>query len=331
MMDQLIENFPGQLKEALEIAKSLTLVKLKYDFHEVVVAGMGGSGIGGQFVQSLIADESSIPLYVNKSYDLPAFVDENSLVIVSSYSGNTEESISAFYSALTRKATIVCLSSGGTLQSEAEINNIPFVALPPGSQSPRACLGYSIVLQLAILHQYGIIKHGILDQFLVASDLIKYENEEIKTKAKTIAVQLAGKLTVIYSADVFEPAAVRLRQQLNENAKVLCWHHTFPEMNHNELVGWVDKMPLAVVYLRTKDDLKKNAKRMDISKTIISGKTNTFIEIYAKGHSRAEKMVYFIHLADWISFFLAQIRGVDATEIKVIEFLKSELEKDSLG
>ena len=330
MMDQLIENFPGQLKEALEIAKTLTPVQVKSDFHEAVVAGMGGSGIGGQFVQSLIADECTVPLYVNKSYDLPAFVDENTLVIISSYSGNTEESISAFHSALTKKAKIVCLSSGGTLQVEAEKNNIPFVVVPPGSQSPRACLGYSIVLQLAILHQHGIIRHALLEHFLIASDLIKYENEEIKNKAKAIADQLLGKIPVIYATDVFEPAAVRLRQQLNENAKILCWHHTFPEMNHNELVGWVDKMPLAVIFLRTKDDLKKNVRRMDISKSVISSKTNTFIEIYAKGHSRAEKMVYFIHLADWISVYLASLRNVDATEINIINFLKSELEKDSL-
>lgn len=330
-MEQLIENFPKQLKEALDIAKTLNPVTGYQEIHEVVIAGMGGSGIGGQFVQSLIADECNIPIYVHKGYHLPRFVDHHTLVIVSSYSGNTEESLSALEAAILQKAIVVCLSSGGKLKEESAKHQLMYVGVPEGSTSPRSCLGYSIVLQLAILHQFGLVKASFLDTFLVASDLIKYENEEIKAKAKAIAEQLAGKIVAIYSTDTFEPAAIRLRQQLNENAKTLCWHHTFPEMNHNELVGWVDKMPLAVVFLRTKDDLKKNVRRMDITKTIITQKTNTFIEIFAKGHSRSEKMIYFIHLADWISLYLAAIRKVDAVEIKVIDYLKTELEKDSLG
>jgi glucose/mannose-6-phosphate isomerase len=330
MMDQLIDHFPQQLKEALEIARNLSLAPIENEIHEIVISGMGGSGIGGDFVRHIVWDECLVPVFVIKGYEFPAFGDKNTLVIVSSYSGNTEETIAVMEKAMEATCYIVCLSSGGKIQELAEKNKIPFIAVPAGSPSPRACLGYSIVLQLAVLHQYGLITSSIPDSFLIASDLIKFEKDEIKSKAKTIAGQLEGKIAVLYTTNMFEPVAVRLRQQLNENSKVLCWHHTFPEMNHNELVGWVDKTQLAVIFLRNKDDNKRNIKRMDISKDIIAGKTNTIIEVYSKGQNRVEKMIYMIHLADWISYFLASFRKVDVMEVNVINNLKYALEKDSL-
>jgi glucose/mannose-6-phosphate isomerase len=326
-METLIKNFPKQLKEAIEISNNIKAIPDTKDVHEVLIVGMGGSGIGGDFVQSIVFEDCPVPVLVIKGYELPAFINENSLVIVSSYSGNTEESIHAFQTALQKKCRIVCLSSGGTIEKEALKNNIPFVTVPAGYPSPRACLGFSVVLQLAILLKYNLIKSSLFEHIQIATDLIKFEQDEIQNKAKTIAQQLSGKFVAIYSTDRFEPVALRFRQQLNENAKVLCWHNVFPEMNHNELVGWADKSPVAVVFLRNKDDLKKNIQRMDICKSIISSKTNTFIEIYSKGQHKIEKLIYMIHLADWISFYLAEIRNVDVSEVKVIDFLKTELEK----
>ncbi|MBK8371610.1 MAG: bifunctional phosphoglucose/phosphomannose isomerase [Saprospiraceae bacterium] len=329
-METLIKNFPKQLKEAIEISNNLKPIPDTKDVREVLIVGMGGSGIGGDFVQSIVFEDCSVPVLVIKGYELPAFINENSLVIVSSYSGNTEETIHAFQTALQKKCRIVCLSSGGTIEKEALKNNIPFVAVPAGYPSPRACLGFSVVLQLAILLKYNLIKSSLFEHIQIATDLIKFEQDEIQNKAKTIAQQLSGKFVAIYSTDRFEPVALRFRQQLNENAKVLCWHNVFPEMNHNELVGWADKSPVAVVFLRNKDDLKKNIQRMDICKNIISAKTNTFIEIYSKGQHKIEKLIYMIHLVDWISFYLAEIRNVDVSEVKVIDFLKTELEKDRI-
>ncbi|MBK6782893.1 MAG: bifunctional phosphoglucose/phosphomannose isomerase [Saprospiraceae bacterium] len=329
-METLIKNFPKQLKEAIEISNNLKPVPDTKDVREVLIVGMGGSGIGGDFVQSIVFEDCPVPVLVIKGYELPAFINENSLVIVSSYSGNTEETIHAFQTALQKKCRIVCLSSGGTIEKEALKNNIPFVAVPAGYPSPRACLGFSVVLQLAILLKYNLFKSSLFEHIQIATYLIKFEQDEIQNKAKTIAQQLSGKFVAIYSTDRFEPVALRFRQQLNENAKVLCWHNVFPEMNHNELVGWADKSPVAVVFLRNKDDLKKNIQRMDICKNIISAKTNTFIEIYSKGQHKIEKLIYMIHLVDWISFYLAEIRNVDVSEVKVIDFLKTELEKDRI-
>lgn len=330
MMDQLIENFPKQLKEALALGASIDLAPRPDIVHEIVIIGMGGSGIGGNFVQSLVFDECPVPVNVLKGYEVPAFADKNTLVLISSYSGNTEESLAAFKIAKQKDCFIVCISSGGKLKQIAQDFGLPFVAMPPGSSSPRACLGYSMVLQLAVLEKYGFISRGFTESFRVASDLIKFELEEIKNKAKTIATQLVSSIVVIYSSDQYEPAAVRLRQQLNENAKMLCWHHVFPEMNHNELVGWADKNPLTVIFLRNKDDLKKNIRRMDICKEIIAEKAQTCIEIYSKGQNRVERMVYSIHLFDWISWYVADLKKIDATEIRIIDYLKSELEKDNI-
>jgi glucose/mannose-6-phosphate isomerase len=125
-----------------------------------------------------------------------------------------------------------------------------------------------------------------------------------------------------------ESVAVRLRQQINENSKVLCWHHVYPEMNHNELVGWTEKNNnLAVVFLRNKDDFKRNAVRMDITKDIYAKYTDTIIEIFSKGQTLVEKSIYLVHLSDWVSWYLSELTGADAIEVRAIDYLKSELAK----
>jgi len=328
MMDQLIQKFPQQLKDGLDIAAMSNIISHAFPIHKVIVAGMGGSGIGGDFVSQIVKEECSVPYLVNKSYEMPGFVDENTLVIISSYSGNTEESEQFLTSVLSTKAKIVCITSGGKIMDLAIKEGLNYITLPAGWPSPRACLGFSIIQQLNVLVKLGLIKAGFLDQIKSSIDLLKFEQDEIKKKAKVIAEQLVNKQIVIYSTDRIESVALRLRQQLNENSKVLCWHHTIPEMNHNELVGWHDKNDqYAVIFLRNKDDYRKNVIRMDITKSIIGQKTPTIIEIYSKGQSLIEKMMYLVHLSDWISWYLSQLKKVDASEIKVIDFLKAELNK----
>ena len=152
--------------------------------------------------------------------------------------------------------------------------------------------------------------------------------EEIKNKAEKIAALIKGKIPVIYTSDRMEAVAVRFRQQINENSKFLAWHHVIPEMNHNELVGWKDVYDnIAVIYFRNKDDFRRNAVRMDINKEVISKYCDSIIEIYSKGQSLVEKSMYFVHLGDWVSWYLAELRGVDALEVNVIDHLKGELAK----
>ncbi len=328
MMDSLIQEFPKQLLEAIEIGKNATINAHQFPIYKAYVAGLGGSGIGANFVQEWIKEEASIPYLVGKGYTIPGYIDRNTLFIASSYSGNTEETLASLEKAKSSGAKIVCIASGGKIIEEAKSNGYDYVQVPQGSPSPRACLGYSIVQQLYILHHLGFIKEDLIKNVKSAADLINFDQDEIKNKAKRIAEIIQDKKPVIYTTDRMEATAIRLRQQLNENSKILCWHHVIPEMNHNELVGWKDlNSDIAVLLLRNRDDFKRNVVRIEINKEIISSKCNTLIEIYSKGQSLVEKSVYFVHLGDWISWYLSEYRGVDAIEIDVINYLKSELAK----
>ncbi len=329
MMDQLIQEFPAQLSEALAIGKTATIHAHNKPIQHILVCGLGGSGIGGNFVATLTEKERKIPMLVSKGYHLPSYVNENSLVIFSSYSGNTEETMSAFQQAENTGAKIVCVASGGKLLAQAAQKGYDHIAVPANKPSPRACLGYSIVQQLFVLKGLGLISDKCIQEIEGSVDFLTKEMEEIKNKAQHIANFLEGKIPVIYSTDVIEPVAVRLRQQINENAKMLCWHHVIPEMNHNELVGWREQNEdLAVLILRNKDDYYRNQVRIDINKEVISKYTSTLIEVYSKGQNLVEQCMYLVHLGDWISWYASELYDdVDAVEVDVINYLKGTLAK----
>lgn len=327
-MDQLIERFPSQLTEALEIGEAAIINAHSEKIDKVFVAGMGGSGIGANFVAEFITDECKLPYVIGKSYHIPAWIDKNTLFVASSYSGNTEETLQALEAAKKKGCKIVCVCSGGKLMAIAKEQNYDYIAVPGNWPSPRACLGYSLASQLYVIYKLGIISKTAIDQLKSSIDLIKYDQEEIKNKAKKIAEIIQGKIPYIYTSDRMESVALRFRQQINENSKYLACHHVIPEMNHNELVGWKDVMNnIAVIIFRNKDDYSRNVTRIDINKEIISKLTNTVIEIYSKGQNLVEKSIYFVHLGDWVSWYLAELRGVDALEVNVIDYLKKELAK----
>ncbi len=328
MMDQLIERFPAQLAEALEIGEAAEIHAHDKELNKVYVAGLGGSGIGANFVASFIRKECSIPYTVGKGYDIPAYVDENTLAIASSYSGNTEETLYSFEEMCSRGAKIVVISSGGKLIEIAKEKGYDYIQIPDNWPSPRACLGYSLVQQLFVMRKLNFISNETILAVKSSIDLIKYNQESIKEEAKKVAQFFHGKLPIIYSEDRIEPVAVRFRQQINENAKLLCWHHVIPEMNHNELVGWKDKDDqFAVCYLRNNDDFNRNQVRMEINKKIISNSTPNIIEIHSKGTNLVEKSIYLVHMVDWVSWYLSELREVDSIEVDVIDYLKSELAK----
>lgn len=325
-MEEMIINFPTQLREALGIGESVTIKAHYQTITRIYAIGMGGSGIGSDFVASFIADECTIPYGIGKSYQIPAWVDSNTLCIAGSYSGNTEETLSALAMAEKAGAKIVVITSGGSLQALAEERGFDMVLLPDTWTSPRACVGYAIVCQLEILNRLACISRKKIDLIKSSIDLIKYDMDEIRSKAEKIAKILFGKMPVIYVEDRMEPVALRFRQQLNENSKVLSWHNVFPEMTHNELVGWTQKTnDLAVVIFRNKDDHKRNMSRIDISRDILAKYSNTVIEIFSKGQSLVEKSIYLLHLSDWISYYLAVLQNVDPVEIKVIDVLKKKM------
>lgn len=327
-MKQLIQNFATQLQEAIQIGKNTPLnTKPSVSINNVVVCGLGGSGIGGTLLNNLLDQEIEIPLIVNKKYTSPNFANENTLVIISSYSGNTEETLQAFESARAKKCQIACVSSGGQVEKIAVENQFPFIKIPNG-MPPRACLAYSFVQLFYILNHYNLINNSFEKGLKEAIDLLTTEDETIKTKAKDWANKMLNKIPILYSADNFEAVAIRWRQQINENGKMLCWHHAVPEMNHNELVGWrIKNDDFAVFFLRNETDLPKIQQRIDLNKEIISKYTPNIYELWSKGNSMIAKAMYLIYLGDWVSYYLSELRNVDATEVKIIDYLKGELAK----
>jgi glucose/mannose-6-phosphate isomerase len=324
MMKELISRFPAQLQEAAAIAGKASLSQPAKPLRNVLICGLGGSGIGGTLVKEIVHNNATVPIEIIKSYSIPAYVNKHTLVICSSYSGNTEETLEAFKQATEHKAHIVCITSGGLLLELAKQKGISFIVVPPG-MPPRACLGYSLTQLLHCLAFYRISTVNI-SHILTAADQLECEQEAIRKEAAGIAEKLVSKIPVIYSTSLHEGVAVRLRQQLNENAKILCWHHVFPEMNHNELVGWSHEYPeLCVILFRDKPEHPRNEIRIEICRKIFEKYAGGYVEIYSKGANPIEKIIYWIHLGDWVSWFLSEKRNVDAMDIKVIDKLKKEL------
>ena len=326
-MKQLIENFPFQLKEAISIGEKAKFSSPKRKISNVFISGLGGSGIGGTIVSELEAMEATVPITVGKGYFVPEFVNPTTLVIISSYSGNTEETLNCLNLALKIKAKIVCVTSGGKVAEIAKKKKLD-VILIPGGNPPRACLGYSLTQLFFILAANKIISNKFKSRIKSAVQLIENEQQNIIAEARTVAEKIQGKTPIVYATTYFEGVAIRFRQQLNENAKILCGHHVIPEMNHNELVGWPSGSDrVSVIILRDKDEYPRNNARIEINKEVIKKYTPNITEIWSKGKSQIEKAIYFIHLVDWVSVLLSELKGVDAMEVRVIDMLKGQLSK----
>ena len=324
-MKKLIAGFGTQLRHALEIGASTRLQVSTKDIRNVMITGLGGSGIGGTMVSELVAKECIVPISSNKGYDLPEYINENSLVICSSFSGNTEETLEAFEKALAKAAEVVCVTSGGKLLELAIANNLNYIQLPT-AESPRTMMGYSITQLLHFLNHYGLISDSFKADLNNAATLIDNLQSEIQADAERISDHIEGKMPIIYACDGYEGMAVRFRQQINENAKMLCWHHIVPEMNHNELVGWRNKDEnLAVIFFRNDTDYTRNQKRLEINKEVVSKYTSSVMEYWSKGESMIEKTFYLVNVGDHVSYILSKRNGVVAEEIEVINNLKGAL------
>ncbi len=326
-MKELIKDFTNQIAHAIVIGNAYEPSDWNANISNVLISGLGGSGIGGTIAAEVVASEAHVPIVTNNGYFIPNFVSINTLFLACSYSGNTEETISAANLAHEKGAKIVVISSGGKLKELAEQNGWDFIGIP-GGQPPRASFGLSFPEVLYALHAHDIISKKFEKELEAAIKLLDDNEAVIQEEAKQVTEKLFGKIPVIYAADGFGGVATRFRQQINENSKMLCWHHVIPEMNHNELVGWRDKNEdLAVIIFRNETDFKNIQARMEINKGTFAEYTNTTIEVWSKGTSDLQRALYLIHLGDWVSFFLGEKKGVDITEVKVIDYLKGELAK----
>lgn len=327
-MKAYIENFSNQLKEAITISESIQIRNIsKENIQAVLVSGLGGSGISGTIISELVAGTSPIPVCVNKDYDLPAWVNKKCLVLICSYSGNTEETIAVMKSAIAKNIPMICITSGGEVADLAEKNNLDVIRIP-GGHPPRASFAYPFVQLLRIFEWLGFGAKNFNDEVNDFIRLAEDRKDEIKSQANSLAASLHGKIPVIYATSGNEGIAMRFRQQINENSKMLAWINVIPEMNHNELVGWVgNKENLAVVSLRTSYEHPRSAKRLEICRELISPLAASWTEIQAPQASRLTQTLYLIHLTDWVSYFLAELKNIDPVEVNVIDYLKAQLSK----
>jgi glucose/mannose-6-phosphate isomerase len=335
-MYRLIKEFPAQAREAIRIGNEASLKLSVRGIREIVLCGLGGSAIGGDLLKSYLAAELKVPFLVNRHYVLPGFVGPQTLVIISSYSGNTEETTTAHREAIKRKARILCISSNGLTATLAKKRRTPLISIP-GGLPPRAALAYSFFPLLIALGRLGLIKNksreiketvALLDEKSAA-----YSNPDPSAnRALQLATELRGRLSVIYSStERFDAVNTRWRGQLAENAKTLSFGHVLPEMNHNELVGWKvlkeQMRETEVVFLRDRGDHPRVQVRMDITKQLIGQYTPHVVEVWSEGTSLLARMFSLVSLGDWVSYYLAILHGEDPRPVAVIDHLKTELAK----
>lgn len=329
-------DFPEQCRCAFRIAKEARILFTCRDFRNIVFAGLGGSAIGADLVRSYLYFGSRLPIAVAREYELPAYVDAASLVFVSSYSGNTEETLSAYTQAKEKSAFIITVSSGGKLKDFALKDGITFIEIPKGIP-PRAALGYSSIILLGLLAKLRLINsidYSVVEMVKVLEDLrdknLKPAIAQKDNISKYIAAKLFNKLTFIYSSSVhFDAVATRFRGQLSENSKALALTHVFPEMNHNEIVGWENPKKLfkdfVVVMLRDKLMHQRVAMRMDITREVIKKEGVAVLEIWSRGRDLLARMFSLIYIGDFISFYLAILYGIDPTPVDKVNYLKLKL------
>lgn len=333
-MFDVLAGFARQVEEAWQIGKNTNPPADLSSVNKIIVTGLGGSAIGGDLLRSYLNYEINIPVFINRNYFLPAFAGENTLVIASSYSGNTEETISAYEDAKKKGCKIICVSSGGNLSVLAENDGYMIIKVPKGYQ-PRCALAYSFFPMLILLGKLGFVSErdteiqGLVNFLQQRSELYTaVENE--KNTAVALAAHLHGKIPVIYSSnDLLDIVNLRWRGQISENAKSLAFGNYLPEMNHNEIVGWQENSEIlrnfAVVYLKDRDDNPANLKRLGITKNIIEQYRGLDIEIDSEGDTKLERIFDLVYLGDWISFYLAILYKVDPTPVEKISFLKNKL------
>jgi glucose/mannose-6-phosphate isomerase len=332
----LIQAFPRHIEEAMTIGYQAPLRLATRGVRNIVLCGLGGSAIGGDFLRSYLADDLAVPFLVNRHYTLPAFVGPATLVIVSSYSGNTEETTTAFREALRRKARILGISSNGTTAKMALSKGLPLITIP-GGLPPRAALAYSFFPLLIALSRLGFITDRRKDMretiALLSRKAVEYADPGSETNlAHRLARQIAHRLVVLYSStERFDAVNTRWRGQLAENAKTLAFGHVLPEMNHNELVGWKSLTELMrdtqVLFLRDREDYRRVQVRMDVTKAVLAGYTERVTEVWSEGRSLLARIFSLVHLGDWTSFYTAILHGIDPTPVAVIDHLKHELGK----
>lgn len=333
----VVERFPDQLSESVALAEKVEGLPALDQISSIAVLGMGGSGISGDFLSTILGPTEKVRVQTVKGYDLPAWVDSDTLVFAASYSGNTEETLATVEQAQGLKAPIVCVTTGGRLAEIAQENGFPLVIVPKGLQ-PRAALGY---VSIPLLVAYRKMSKGNLRDIDEAVELTQQRASQLgraepisTNRAKQLAQQLQGRVPIVYGTEgISALAAYRWKCQLNECSKVPAWSNSFPELNHNEIVGWqgmhdLSRDTFALVVLRHDGEHPRNAKRIEITIPLIEKSLAMVEEIRGEGISELARLFDLTYFGDFVATYLAILNEVDPAPVDVIEDLKRELGKN---
>ncbi|MCK4533031.1 bifunctional phosphoglucose/phosphomannose isomerase [bacterium] len=359
MFDYLIK-FPEQCKDSIEIADtfwdgfiekggqdSLVVVcggldgrvfreenKVQREIHNVVACGIGGSGIGGDLLNDYLSKEMTIPFFVNHGDKLPSWIDRKSLVFITSYSGNTQETLNNYYDARKRNAWIFAITSGGKLEEQCLKDSVSCIKVPKGFP-PRTSLGFLFFPLLKGLEKLRLIDEREGQQEEVISVLEKIVSDitpEILGEdnlARKIACSIGNKIPIIYGASCLNVCINRWKNQFNENAKAFVLANLFPELNHNEIEAWGQKKELLekvhLILLRDTRENEDLRKWIEIFKIIIERRGIKFNEIRAQGNTLLARLFSLILVGDFVSMYLAERREVDPSVTPLINFLKKNL------
>ena len=325
---------PRHYAQAAKLAKTLSVDYPKPN--TIVVAGMGGSGIGGELLKDWARDRITVPIEVCKEYSLPAYAHKNTLVFVVSYSGETEETLSVFRDAVRRKCMIICISSGGKLDEFAEKLSLPHLLVPSG-MAPRATLPYLLMPLIMALEKIGLVS-GVDDEISKITrvlEQISTENSPEKPLSsnfsKKLAADIKGTVPAVYGFGFYRTVAQRLKTQFNENSKNPAKWESFPELDHNEIVGWEAAGEFAkcfsAIFIRDAEEPNEIHQRIEVTKGLMNRHVGKLLEVYSRGESRLAKMTSVICTGDFTSVYLAILRRIDPTPVNTITVLKQKLEK----
>jgi glucose/mannose-6-phosphate isomerase len=328
---------PKHYEKAAKLAKTVSISYPKPQ--TIIVAGMGGSAIGGELLKDWTRDKIAVPIEVCREYSLPAYVSKNTLVFVVSYSGETEESLSVFLDAVKRKCMIVCISSGGALHEFSEKLNVPHLSVPSG-MAPRATLPYLFMPLPILLNKIGLVS-DVTSEISETIKILRQVSDSNSPKkplkdnfSKKLASNFCGTVPVVYGFGFYRAVAQRLKTQFNENSKVPAKWEYFSELNHNEIVGWEAVRELAkyfsVILIRDDDEPEAMRQRIQTTKELICKESVKVFEIQSIGKSRLAKMSSVICTGDFTSVYLAIVRGIDPTPVKTIALLKEKMKRSGV-
>ncbi len=338
-----IMGLPEQFEQAKRVALAADLGDLSGKrFASVVIAGLGGSAIGGDLLRAVFESVLKCPLIVVRDYDLPAFVGPDTLVIASSNSGNTEETLNAYAQARKAGAHVLAATTGGKLFELAEADAVPCISLPVTGLQPRAAVGYSFVPLVVAASRIGLLPESVLQDIDEAAAVLRTVREECgpdvaveNNLAKNLANAWLGKIPFIYGSQAERGVvAYRWKTQISENAKALAAANVFPELNHNETVGWSGKhgqaeveKHLTVTILRDSTEPSHIVRRVELTKELLADRKVHIDEVWAKGSSAVARMFSLVYVGDFASCYLALAYGEDPTPVAAIDWLKKQLAK----